>query len=112
MGGIAQGVGEALTERLVYDESGQLLTASLLDYAVPNAAAVPDAVLAHIETPSPRNPLGIKGAGEAGVLGAVPAIVNAVADALAPLGVREVHPPLTSERVWRWMREAGITSTA
>ena len=107
MGGIGQGIGEALTERLVYDETGQLLTGSLLDYALPTAAGVPDAVLAHIETPSPRNPLGVKGAGEAGVLGAVPAIVNAVADALAPLGVREVHPPLTSERVWRWMREAG-----
>ena len=106
MGGIAQGLGEALSERLVYDEAGQLLTGSLLDYAVPNAASVPDAVLAHIETPSPRNPLGVKGAGEAGVLGAVPAIVNAVADALAPLGVREVHPPLTAERVWRWMRAA------
>ena len=100
VGAIAQAVGESLFERVVYDEQGQLLTSSLLDYALPVAEAVPTPVLAHTVTPGRRNPLRIKGTGEAGMLGTPSAVVNAVADALAQLGARDVHPPLHAERVW------------
>jgi carbon-monoxide dehydrogenase large subunit len=106
MGAIAQGVGEALSERIVYDDDGQLLTGSLLDYAMPVARGVPDAHLDHTTTPSTRNPLGIKGAGEAGALGTPPAVANAVADALAPFGVGELQPPFTEEKVWRALQSA------
>jgi aerobic carbon-monoxide dehydrogenase large subunit len=106
VGAIGQAVGEALSERVVYDEQGQLLTSTLADYALPVAHDVPTPVLAHTVTPSTRNPLGIKGTGEAGMLGTPPAVVNAVIDALSPLGVRELHPPLTDEKVWRLLREA------
>ncbi|MFN8526079.1 MAG: xanthine dehydrogenase family protein molybdopterin-binding subunit [Chloroflexota bacterium] len=100
-GAVAQGIGEALLERVVYDEGGQLVTSSLLDYAIPNAASVPNPTLAHTTTPSTRNPLGIKGGGEAGMLGTPPAIADAVADALSPFGAPELHPPFTDEKVWR-----------
>jgi carbon-monoxide dehydrogenase large subunit len=106
-GGLAQGIGEALYERIAYDSDGQLLTASLLDYAVPTAAMVPDYELELTETPSPNNPLGVKGVGESGAVAAPPAIVNAVLDALAPLGVRDLDMPLTSDRVWRAIQAAG-----
>lgn len=105
-GGIAQGVGEALLERIVYDAHGQMLTGSLMDYALPRAGDVPDVRLDRMSVPSPCNPLGAKGAGEAGTIGAPPAIVNAVLDALAPLGVEHLDMPLTPERVWRAIREA------
>lgn len=100
-GGVAQGIGQALLERLVYDEHGQALTASLLDYAVPCASDIPSLVTGHTVTPSPTNPLGAKGMGEAGAIGAPPAIVNAVLDALAPLGVEDLDMPLHPEKVWR-----------
>ncbi len=105
-GGIAQGLGEALMERVVYDRDGQLLTGSLMDYALPRADDMPDIRLHKIETPSPFNLLGAKGIGEAGTIGAPPAILNAVLDALAPLGVEQLDMPLTSERVWRAMKAA------
>ena len=105
VGAIAQGIGEALSERVVYDADGQLVSATLADYAVPTARAVPTPTLAHTVTPSRRNPLGIKGIGEAGILGTPPAIANAVADALSPLGVPEVHPPFTEERIWKLISE-------
>ena len=105
-GGIAQGVGEALLERIVYDADGQMLTGSLMDYALPRADDMPDVRLDRMSTPSPVNPLGAKGVGEAGTIGAPPAIVNAVLDALAPLGVEHLDMPLTPERVWCAIREA------
>lgn len=105
-GAVAQGIGQALLEHVPYSESGQPLARSFLDYAIPRAAQVPVVETAHIETPSPLNPLGAKGVGEAGTTAAPPAIVNAVLDALRPLGVRHLDMPLTPERVWRAIREA------
>jgi carbon-monoxide dehydrogenase large subunit len=109
-GGIAQSIGAALMEKTVYDENGQLLTGEFMDYAIPRAADIPDFVLGSTETPSPSNPLGVKGVGEAGTIGATPAVANAVVDALSPLGIRHLDIPLTPERVWRAMREKGGAS--
>ncbi len=100
-GGIAQGVGQALFEHGVYDENGQLVTGSLMDYAVPRARAFPRFELDHTVTPTPVNPLGAKGVGEAGTIGSTPAVVNAVMDALRPRGIEHLDMPLTPERVWR-----------
>ncbi|MCL2732991.1 MAG: xanthine dehydrogenase family protein molybdopterin-binding subunit [Actinomycetia bacterium] len=99
-GGIAQGVGQALTEHVSYDSSGQPLAASLMDYAVPFAASLPPIECHSVVTPATTNPLGVKGMGESGTLGAMPAVVNAVLDALAPFGVRHLDMPLTPEKVW------------
>lgn len=104
-GGIAQGLGQALMELAVYDESGQLVTGELMDYAIPKAHDMPWIESDRVETPSPVNPLGIKGVGEAGTIGSTPAIVNAVVDALSPLGVRHIDMPLTSEKIWRIIHE-------
>jgi aerobic carbon-monoxide dehydrogenase large subunit len=104
-GGIAQSIGAALMEKTVYDENGQLLTGEFMDYAIPRAADIPDFILGSTETPSPSNPLGVKGVGEAGTIGATPAVANAVVDALSPLGIRHLDIPFTPERVWRAMRE-------
>jgi aerobic carbon-monoxide dehydrogenase large subunit len=106
-GGIAQSIGAALMEKTVYDENGQLLTGEFMDYAIPRAADIPDYVLGSTETPSPSNPLGVKGVGEAGTIGATPAIANAVVDALSPLGIRHLDLPFTPERVWRAIQEKG-----
>ncbi|MDP6793450.1 MAG: molybdopterin-dependent oxidoreductase, partial [Anaerolineales bacterium] len=103
-GGIAQGVAQALWENGVYDESGQLVSGSLLDYAIPKASFLPSFDLDRTETPSPVNPLGVKGAGEAGTIASTPAVVNAVMDALSPLGITHVDMPLTAERVWQAMQ--------
>jgi carbon-monoxide dehydrogenase large subunit len=100
-GALAQGFGQALFEETLYDRQGQVLSASLLDYALPVAANLPDFICDFIETLSPTNPLGVKGIGESGTIGAPPALVNAVLDALAPLGVRDIDMPLTREKVWR-----------
>jgi carbon-monoxide dehydrogenase large subunit len=107
-GGIAQGIGQALVERTVYDpENGQLLTGSFADYAMPRADDIPDLVCHFDEsTPSPLNVLGAKGAGESGTHGAVPAVVNAVIDALGELGIREIEMPITREKVWSSIRAA------
>ena len=94
-GGIAHSIGQVLFEQTVYDENGQLLTGEFMDYAMPRAADIPDYVLGHTVTPSPVNPLGVKGVGEAGTIGATPAIANAVLDALAPLGVTHLDLPMT-----------------
>jgi carbon-monoxide dehydrogenase large subunit len=99
-GGIAQGLAQALYEEAIYDQDGQLLTAGFPDYAVPRAAQVPTMELAHTITPSPHNPLGVKGVGEAGTIGATPAVVNAVLDALAPFGVDTLDMPLTPAKIW------------
>jgi aerobic carbon-monoxide dehydrogenase large subunit len=104
-GGIAQSIGAALMEGTVYDENGQLLTGEFMDYAIPHATDVPDFVLGSTETPSPANPLGVKGVGEAGTIGATPALGNAVIDALSPLGIRHLDLPFTPERVWRAIQE-------
>src|SRR5438067_4622431 len=105
-GGIVQGVAQALWEGAVYDENGQLLTSSLMEYAVPKADSFPMIELDRTETPTDVNPLGVKGAGETGTIASTRAAVNAVMDALAPLGIRHVDMPLTPERVWRAMQEA------
>ncbi len=102
-GGLAQGLGEALMERIVYDDRRQLLTGSLMDYAVPRADDIPPVTLASRATPSPANLLGAKGVGEAGCIGIPAAIVNAAVDALAPFGVRHLDMPLTPEKLWRNM---------
>jgi carbon-monoxide dehydrogenase large subunit len=106
-GGIVQGVAQALWEGAVYDENGQLLTSSMMEYAVPKAELFPRIELDRTETPTDVNPLGVKGAGETGTIASTPAVVNAVMDALAPLGIRHVDMPLTPERVWRAMQAAG-----
>jgi aerobic carbon-monoxide dehydrogenase large subunit len=104
-GGIAQGLGQALYEGVVYDETGQLLTGSLMDYAVPRATTLPRFQLARTETPTPVNRLGVKGIGEAGTIGSTPAVVGAVVDALAPFGVTHIDMPLTPQKIWRLCRE-------
>jgi carbon-monoxide dehydrogenase large subunit len=100
-GGLAQGIGQALYERAEYDDNGQLVTGSLQDYAAPKSTQLPGFETDHTVTPSPTNPLGAKGIGEAGTIAAPPAVVNAVVDALEPFGVDHVDMPLTAERVWR-----------
>ncbi|HTS29309.1 MAG TPA: xanthine dehydrogenase family protein molybdopterin-binding subunit [Bryobacteraceae bacterium] len=100
-GGVAQGLGQALWEEAVYDENAQLVTGELTDYALPKAHFMPFIESSHTETPSPVNPLGVKGVGEAGTIGCSPAVVNSVVDALAPLGVRHIDMPLTPEKIWK-----------
>jgi carbon-monoxide dehydrogenase large subunit len=100
-GGIVQGVGQALWEGAVYDDNAQLLSGSLMDYAVPKASFLPRIELDSTETPSPTNPLGVKGVGETGTIASTPAVVNAVMDALSPFGIRHLDMPLTPEKVWR-----------
>ena len=104
-GALAQGVGQALMERIVYDERGQLLTGTLMDYAVPRADEVPPVTIEKMHTLSPLNPLGAKGIGEGGCIAIPPAVVNAVVDALAPFGVTHVDMPLTPEKLWRAMQQ-------
>lgn len=105
-GGIAQGIAQALYEEVVYDENGQLVTATLMDYAAPRARMLPHYELAHTFTPSPLNPMGVKGVGEAGTIGSTPCMVNAVLDALKPLGVRHIDMPLRPEKLWRAVKDA------
>jgi aerobic carbon-monoxide dehydrogenase large subunit len=101
-GGLVQGIGQALIENCVYDrETGQLLTGSFMDYAMPRADDFPDFKIGHVCTPCTHNPLGTKGCGEAGAIGSPPAIINAVLDALAPLGVKDIDMPATPHRVWQ-----------
>ena len=105
-GGVAQGVGQALIEDIVYDrDSGQLLTGSLLDYGIPRADMLPAMHAEFSPVPSATNPLGVKGVGEGGAIAGTPTVINAILDALAPLGVTDVPMPATPERVWRTMRE-------
>jgi len=104
-GALAQGIGQALFEQVVYDEQGQVLTATLMDYAMPLATELPNFELSHTETPSPLNVLGVKGIGESGCTGAPTAITHAVLDALAPFGVKTLDMPFTPEKVWGAIRE-------
>jgi len=105
-GGLAQGIAQALYEEAVYDADGNLTTTTLADYLVPSAADLPTFVTDRTQTPSTTNPLGVKGVGEAGTIASTPAVVDAVIDALRPLGVTDIQMPCTSERVWRAINEA------
>ncbi len=105
-GALTQGLAQALWEEALYDENGNPLSASLMDYMVPTAEEVPEFEVDHVVTPSPENSLGAKGAGETGTVGAPPAVVNAVLDALSPRGVTALDMPLTPERVWNAIKEA------
>jgi carbon-monoxide dehydrogenase large subunit len=105
-GGLGQGIAQALFEEIVYDELGTPLTADLTTYAMPAASELPSFERGVLETPTPLNPLGAKGIGESATIGSTPAVVNAVVDALAHLGVRHLDPPLTPERVWRAIHRA------
>ena len=105
-GGIVQGVGQALWEGAVYGDDGQLLSGSMLDYALPRASWLPNLELDETVTPSPVNPLGVKGVGEAGTIASTAAVANAVIDALSPLGIRHLDMPYTPQTVWRAIQEA------
>jgi carbon-monoxide dehydrogenase large subunit len=107
-GGLAQGIGQALWEQMVYDSEGQCLTDTLMEYALPKCDLLPSFELDRIETPSPVNPLGAKGCGESGTIGATPAVVSAVLDALAPFGITHIDMPLTPARVWAAIRHAAM----
>jgi carbon-monoxide dehydrogenase large subunit len=106
-GGIAQGVGQALLEAIRYDGEGQMQTASFMDYGMPRAADFPAFNVIGNPVPTRTNPFGVKGVGEAGTVGALPAVLAAATDALAPLGITQIEMPLTPERVWRAIRAAG-----
>ncbi|HKK28786.1 MAG TPA: molybdopterin cofactor-binding domain-containing protein, partial [Alphaproteobacteria bacterium] len=105
-GGIAQGIGQALYERTVFADDGQLLTGSYMDYHLPRASDFPDFDFLPVETPTIANPLGVKGCGEAGATGAPPAVINAMLDALESVGVKHIDMPTTPESVWRAIQEA------
>jgi carbon-monoxide dehydrogenase large subunit len=111
-GGIAQGLSQALFEEVVYDDHGQLLTGTLMDYAIPHAEQVPHYQLDHTVTPTTVNPLGIKGIGEAGTIGSTPAVANAVIDALAPFGVVHIDMPLKPEKLWAAMQPTSSNGSA
>jgi carbon-monoxide dehydrogenase large subunit len=103
-GGIAQGLAQAMFEEVIYDADGQLVSGTLMDYCIPRAHQLPVYITGHTCTPSPVNPMGVKGVGEAGTIGSTPALVNAVVDALAPFGVRHIDMPVKPEKVWRAMQ--------
>jgi carbon-monoxide dehydrogenase large subunit len=105
-GGIVQGAAQALWEEAVYDDDGTLHTATLIDYLVPSSAEVPSFETDMTVTPSPSNPMGVKGIGEAGTIGAAPAVINAVVDALSPYGVQDIEMPASPQRVWQAIKEA------
>jgi aerobic carbon-monoxide dehydrogenase large subunit len=106
VGGIAQGIGQALFEEAVYDDDGNLLTTTMADYLLPSAADLPSITTGYTQTPATSNPLGVKGIGEAGTIGSTPAVVNGIVDALRPMGVRDVAMPCTPQRVWRAIQAA------
>ena len=105
-GGIAQGIGQALWEGAIYDDKGQLLTGSMLDYTMPRASFFPNIELDETVTPSPVNPIGVKGVGEAGAIASTAAVANAVIDALGAVGIRHLDMPYTPQTVWRAMHGA------
>jgi carbon-monoxide dehydrogenase large subunit len=107
-GGIAQGVGEALMERCIYDPNGQLVTASFMDYAIPRAADLPMFQTAISEVPSTTHPLGLRGGGEGGITPALGVIANAIVNGLLEFGVKHIELPATPERIWRAVREARV----
>jgi carbon-monoxide dehydrogenase large subunit len=105
-GGIAQSIGQALFEEMVYDSDGQLKSATLLDYAMPSMSDIPNIELDRTITPSPTNELGVKGIGEAGTIAASAAVINAICDALSPFGIKHVDMPATPDRLWKMIKEA------
>jgi carbon-monoxide dehydrogenase large subunit len=109
---VAQGVGQALYERTVYDDSAQLVTGSLMDYCLPRADDVPPIVFSMSPTRCTTNPLGVKGCGEAGAIGAPPAVINALLDALAPVGVTDIDMPATQDRIWAAIQAARPAAAA
>jgi carbon-monoxide dehydrogenase large subunit len=111
-GGVVQGIAQALWEEAVYDDEGNLLTASFLDYMIPTAAEVPNIETGHTVTPSPTNPMGVKGVGEAGTIGSAPAVINAIVDALSPYGINDIAMPASPERVWRAIQDAAVRRDA
>jgi aerobic carbon-monoxide dehydrogenase large subunit len=110
-GGITHAIGQALYEQVVYDDEGQLVTGTFVDYALPTAAEVPSFETDRTETPSPVNSLGVKGIGEAGTIAATPAVAAAVLDAIRPLGVTELDMPMTPMRVWQAIHGNGPRAT-
>jgi carbon-monoxide dehydrogenase large subunit len=109
-GGVAQGVGQALTESVAYDADGQLLTATFMDYAMPRADDIPMIGFTTEATPSKTNPMGMKGCGEAGTVGALAAVANAVQDAMWSRGVRQADMPFTPQRVWGMLQDARVAA--
>jgi aerobic carbon-monoxide dehydrogenase large subunit len=107
---VAQGIGQALMEEVSYDESGQPITGSFMDYAMPRAEDIPPMVVGDHPSPAKSNPLGTKGCGEAGCAGSLVVVTNAVLDALSEFGVTQIDMPLTPERVWRAIRDAKKTA--
>ncbi|HEV2091868.1 MAG TPA: molybdopterin cofactor-binding domain-containing protein [Rubrobacter sp.] len=105
-GGLAQGIAQALYEGVIYDEEGNLLTASMVNYMIPGAPELPNYTLDRTVTPSPSNPLGVKGVGEAGTIGAPPAVINSVVDALSPMGIKHIDMPASPMRVWKAIQNA------
>jgi carbon-monoxide dehydrogenase large subunit len=105
-GGIAQGLGEAFREQMLFGDQGEVLTGSLINYAVPHATDMPQLVLGETVTPNPFNPLGVKGVGECGTNGAPPAVANAVMDALSPLGIDHIDMPYTPPKLWEAIGQA------
>jgi len=105
-GGLAQGIAQALYEEAVFDEDGNLLTGSFVDYLLPSAADLPHFTTARTETPATSNALGVKGVGEAGTIASTPAVLNAIVDALRPFGVNDIDMPCTPERVWRAVNQS------
>jgi carbon-monoxide dehydrogenase large subunit len=105
-GGVVQGIAQALFEEAAYDTDGNLLTSTLADYLVPSAAEMPSFMLANTVTPSPTNLLGVKGIGEAGTIASTPAVINAVVDALAPMGIKDIAMPASPQRVWQTIQTA------
>jgi carbon-monoxide dehydrogenase large subunit len=105
-GGIAQGIGQALYEEAVYDDDGNLVTGTMVDYLIPGAPEIPNMILDRTETPSPTNPMGVKGIGESGAIAASPAVVNAVIDALSHEGITHIDMPASPMRVWQTLQEA------
>jgi len=105
-GGVVQGLGQILLEQTVYDEAGQPIAGSYMDYAMPRAADAPSIGFVSHPVPATTNALGVKGCGEAGCAGAMPAVMNAVVDALAELGIKDITMPATRERVWKTIRAA------
>jgi carbon-monoxide dehydrogenase large subunit len=109
-GGVAQGIGQALMEQVSYDDAGQPITGSFMDYALPRAGDIPSMTLGDHPVPATSNPLGVKGCGEAGCAGSLSSVVNAVIDALSDYGITELDMPLTSEKIWRTIRDAKATA--
>jgi carbon-monoxide dehydrogenase large subunit len=104
-GGIAQGLAQAVLESAVYDDNGQLLSGTMMDYAIPKASSFPNYELDRTVTPCPFNPMGLKGVGEAGTIASTPAIMNAIIDALSPYGVEHFDMPATPQRIWEFVQE-------